>query len=182
MGRLSPRSNDLPNLPNLHQPPQRSLYGNDGNDGRTPGGWRVQLAEGDHQLDQEAQACGGISRRGARRGAGTLRVEPLVREDGGAKRRSPNRSRAARARLEELPARRQRTVPGGGELFRDPWGPRGQHPARTSPACWVLQRSAPKADKYFRAQTYGLLGAAYENALRPKDAATAYEAAAAAAL
>src|SRR5437667_263509 len=46
MGRLSPRSNDLPNLPNLHQPPQRSLYGNDGNDGRTPGGWRVELAEG----------------------------------------------------------------------------------------------------------------------------------------
>src|SRR2546430_330215 len=105
MGRLSPRSNDLPNLPNLHQPPQRSLYGNDGNDGRTPGGWRVELAEGAHQLDQESQAGGGISRRGARRGAGTLRVEPLVREDGRAKRRSPNRSRAPRARLEELPAR-----------------------------------------------------------------------------
>ncbi len=38
------------------------------------------------------------------------------------------------------------------------------------------------ADKYFRAQTYGLLGGAYENALRPTDAATAYETAAAAAL
>src|SRR2546427_1987206 len=53
---------------------------------------------------------------------------------------------------------------------------------QTQQAIEVLQRSAPKADKYFRAQTYGLLGAAYENALRPKDAATAYEAAAAAAL
>jgi tetratricopeptide (TPR) repeat protein len=53
---------------------------------------------------------------------------------------------------------------------------------QTQQAIDVLQRSAPKADKYFRAQTYGLLGAAYENALRPKDAATAYEAAAAAAL
>jgi len=46
----------------------------------------------------------------------------------------------------------------------------------------VLQRSARKADKYFRAQMYGLLGAAYENALRPKDAATAYESAAGGAL
>ena len=46
----------------------------------------------------------------------------------------------------------------------------------------VLQRAAPQADKYFRAQTYGLLGAAYENALQPKDAAAAYEAAAGAAL
>ncbi len=53
---------------------------------------------------------------------------------------------------------------------------------QTQQAIEVLQRSAPKADKYFRAQTYGLLGAAYENALRPKDAASAYEAAAAAAL
>jgi tetratricopeptide (TPR) repeat protein len=53
---------------------------------------------------------------------------------------------------------------------------------QTQQAIDVLQRSAPKADKYFRAQTYGLLGAAYENALRPRDAATAYEAAAAAAL
>lgn len=53
---------------------------------------------------------------------------------------------------------------------------------QTLQAIEVLQRSAPKADKYFRAQSYGLLGAAYENALRPKDAAAAYEAAAAAAL
>jgi len=53
---------------------------------------------------------------------------------------------------------------------------------QTQQAIDVLKRSAPKADKYFRAQTYGLLGAAYENALRPKDAATAYESAAAAAL
>jgi tetratricopeptide (TPR) repeat protein len=53
---------------------------------------------------------------------------------------------------------------------------------QTQQAIEVLQRSAPKADKYFRAQSYALLGAAYENALRPKDAATAYEAAAAAAL
>ena len=53
---------------------------------------------------------------------------------------------------------------------------------QTQQAIDVLQRSAPGADKYFRAQTYGLLGAAYENALRPKDAATAYESAAAAAL
>ena len=45
----------------------------------------------------------------------------------------------------------------------------------------VLQRYAPKADKDFRAQAYGLLGAAYENALKPKDAAGAYEQAAAAA-
>ena len=53
---------------------------------------------------------------------------------------------------------------------------------QTQQAIEVLQRAAPKADKYFRAQTYGLLGAAYENALRLKDAASAYEAAAAAAL
>src|SRR2546427_6906701 len=53
---------------------------------------------------------------------------------------------------------------------------------QTQQAIDVLQRSAPKADKYFRAQSYGLLGAAYENALRSRDAATAYEAAAAAAL
>src|SRR2546429_5373778 len=53
---------------------------------------------------------------------------------------------------------------------------------QTQQAIEVLKRSAPKADKYFRAQTYGLLGAAYENALRPKDGAAAYEAAAAAAL
>jgi len=53
---------------------------------------------------------------------------------------------------------------------------------QTQQAIDVLQRSAPKADKYFRAQSYALLGAAYENALRPKEAATAYETAAAAAL
>jgi len=53
---------------------------------------------------------------------------------------------------------------------------------QTQQAIEVLQRSAPKADKYFRAQSYALLGAAYENALRPKEAATAYETAAAAAL
>ena len=53
---------------------------------------------------------------------------------------------------------------------------------QTQQAIDVLQRSAPKADKYFRAQMYGLLGAAYENALRPKDAATDYESAAGAAL
>ena len=53
---------------------------------------------------------------------------------------------------------------------------------QTQQAIEVLQRSVSKADRYFRAQTYGLLGAAYENALRPKDAATAYETAAAAAL
>ena len=45
----------------------------------------------------------------------------------------------------------------------------------------VLQRYAPKADKDFRAQAYGLLGAAYEDALKPKEAAGAYEQAAAAA-
>jgi len=53
---------------------------------------------------------------------------------------------------------------------------------QTQQAIDVLQRSAPKSDKYFRAQSYALLGAAYENALRPKEAATAYETAAAAAL
>ncbi len=53
---------------------------------------------------------------------------------------------------------------------------------QTQQAIDVLQRSAPKADKSFRAQSYALLGAAYENALRPKEAATAYETAAAAAL
>jgi len=54
--------------------------------------------------------------------------------------------------------------------------------SQTQQAIDVLQRSAPRADKYFRGQSYGLLGAAYENALRPRDAATAYEAAATAAL
>jgi len=53
---------------------------------------------------------------------------------------------------------------------------------QTQQAIDVLQRSAPKADKYFRAQTYAAPSSPYENALRPKDAASAYEAAAAAAL
>ena len=52
---------------------------------------------------------------------------------------------------------------------------------QTQQAIDVLQRYAPNADRDFRAQAYGLLGAAYENALKPKDAATAYEQAAAAA-
>src|SRR5881227_3109912 len=51
---------------------------------------------------------------------------------------------------------------------------------QTQQAIDVLERYAPKADKDFRAQAYGLLGAAYENALKPKDAAAAYEQAAAA--
>jgi len=49
---------------------------------------------------------------------------------------------------------------------------------QTQQAIDALQRYAPKADRYFRAQAYGLLGAAYENALRPKEAAAAYQAAA----
>jgi tetratricopeptide (TPR) repeat protein len=53
---------------------------------------------------------------------------------------------------------------------------------QTQQAIEVLSRYAPKAGKYFRAQAYGLLGAAYENALRLKDAAQAYEDAANAAL
>ena len=52
---------------------------------------------------------------------------------------------------------------------------------QTQQAIDVLQRYGPKADKDFRAQAYGLLGAAFENALKPKDAALAYEQAAAAA-
>src|SRR5438046_1383217 len=51
---------------------------------------------------------------------------------------------------------------------------------QTQQAIDVLQRPAPKADKYFRAQMYGLWRAAYENALRPRHAATAYESACAA--
>ena len=51
---------------------------------------------------------------------------------------------------------------------------------QTQQAIDVLQRYAPKADKDFRAQAYGLLGAALENALKPQDAAAAYEQAAAA--
>lgn len=53
---------------------------------------------------------------------------------------------------------------------------------QTEQAIDVLERYGPKAGKYFRAQTYGLLGAAYENALRPRDAAGAYQRAADAAL
>jgi tetratricopeptide (TPR) repeat protein len=49
---------------------------------------------------------------------------------------------------------------------------------QTQQAIDVLERAAPKAGKYFRAQTYGLLGAAYENAARPRDAGEAYQAAA----
>lgn len=46
----------------------------------------------------------------------------------------------------------------------------------------VLSRFAPDADKNFRAQAYGLLGAAYENASRSREAGAAYERAADAAL
>ncbi len=53
---------------------------------------------------------------------------------------------------------------------------------QTKQAIDILRRAAPEADKYFRAQTYSLLGAAYENAVQPKDAAAAYESAADAAL
>jgi tetratricopeptide (TPR) repeat protein len=49
---------------------------------------------------------------------------------------------------------------------------------QTQQAIDVLQRYAPKADRQFRSQAYGLLGAAYENAVRLKDAAQAYQAAA----
>lgn len=42
----------------------------------------------------------------------------------------------------------------------------------------VLKRSAPDAGRDFRAQAYGLLGAAYENAAHPKEAAEAYRSAA----
>src|SRR5947209_14627513 len=50
---------------------------------------------------------------------------------------------------------------------------------QTQQAIDVLQRYAPTADKDFRAQAYGLLGAALENALKPQDAPAAYEQAAA---
>ncbi len=53
---------------------------------------------------------------------------------------------------------------------------------QTQQAIQVLARYAPKAGRYFRAQAYGLLGAAYENAVRLKDAAQAYQDAANAAL
>jgi predicted negative regulator of RcsB-dependent stress response len=45
----------------------------------------------------------------------------------------------------------------------------------------ILKRFAPKADRNYRAQAYGLLGAAYEDAKQPRDAAVAYGQAAAAA-
>lgn len=48
----------------------------------------------------------------------------------------------------------------------------------TKQAIDILQRAAPKADKYYGAQTYGLLGAALENARQTRDAAIAYETAA----
>jgi tetratricopeptide (TPR) repeat protein len=49
---------------------------------------------------------------------------------------------------------------------------------QTLQAIDVLQRFAPKADGDFRAQAYGLLGAALENALKSREAATAYQQAA----
>jgi tetratricopeptide (TPR) repeat protein len=49
---------------------------------------------------------------------------------------------------------------------------------KTQQAIQGLERYAPKASKDFRAQAYGLLGAAYENAGRLKDAAQAYQGAA----
>jgi len=45
----------------------------------------------------------------------------------------------------------------------------------------VLKRFAPDADRAYRAQAYGLLGAAYENVAHGKEAAEAYERAAEAA-
>lgn len=42
----------------------------------------------------------------------------------------------------------------------------------------VLKQFAPKASADYRAQAYGLLGAAYENVAHPKEAAEAYEEAA----
>ncbi len=44
-----------------------------------------------------------------------------------------------------------------------------------------LKAFAPKADAVYRAQAYGLLGAAYDNVDHPKEAAEAYDQAAAAA-
>ncbi len=44
-----------------------------------------------------------------------------------------------------------------------------------------LKTFAPKAEALYRAQAYGLLGAAYDNVAHPKEAAAAYEQAAAAA-
>ncbi|HYK81903.1 MAG TPA: tetratricopeptide repeat protein [Gemmatimonadales bacterium] len=45
---------------------------------------------------------------------------------------------------------------------------------QTQQAIDILKRFAPKADAAYRAQAYGLLGGAYENAARPRDAADAY--------
>jgi predicted negative regulator of RcsB-dependent stress response len=45
----------------------------------------------------------------------------------------------------------------------------------------ILKRFAPKADRNYQPQAYALLGAAYEDAAHPKDAAVAYGQAAAAA-
>jgi predicted negative regulator of RcsB-dependent stress response len=45
----------------------------------------------------------------------------------------------------------------------------------------LLTKFAPKASRAYRAQAYGLLGAAYENAARPKEGAEAYDRAAEAA-
>ena len=45
----------------------------------------------------------------------------------------------------------------------------------------LLRRFAPGASRDFRAQAYGLLGAAYENVAHPREAADAYQQAAAAA-
>jgi|SRR5438128_1539955 len=47
----------------------------------------------------------------------------------------------------------------------------GQHQT----AIELLRRFAPGASRDFRAQAYGLLGAAYENVAHPKEAAEAYQ-------
>lgn len=52
---------------------------------------------------------------------------------------------------------------------------------QTQVAIQILTKFAPDANKAYRAQAYGLLGAAYENAARPRDAAEAYQRAAEAA-
>jgi tetratricopeptide (TPR) repeat protein len=51
----------------------------------------------------------------------------------------------------------------------------------TQQAIDLLKQFAPKADRNYRAQAYGLLGAAYENAGHPREAAEAYQRAAEAA-
>jgi len=50
--------------------------------------------------------------------------------------------------------------------------------AQNQLAIQVLTKFAPDAGKTYRAQAYGLLGGAYENMARPKDAAEAYQSAA----